>query len=69
MSLKRAHPNLNIWKEDLVGNQSTPRWYNDLRNQIERVMAKRARDNGDKLVEKSEPIGRNLLKKNMHCST
>ncbi len=61
--LKTSHLRLPLWQENLVitENSSVPQWYNTLRGNISRIVTNRVIQSGEKLQNKSEPIGRNLL--------
>lgn len=62
-SLKTMFPNLSIWNveaNNAYGN-GAPKWYLSIRNIMVRTMVNRVIQEGKKLQEKSEPIGRNLL--------
>ena len=63
--LKRNHPALSLWQQDLVPTgakgETIPRWYRTVRDNASRIVCNRVIQNGEKLQNKSEPIGRNLL--------
>ncbi len=67
--LKQRHPRLALWQENLVvtDNSSVPQWYNTLRGNISRIVTNRVIQSGEKLQNKSEPIGRNLLIQMTHA--
>ncbi len=56
--------NLLLWTVDVIASTSTnsPRWYSDFRNVVERKMMKRCTNEGNKLIAKSEPMERYMLK-------
>jgi hypothetical protein len=44
-------------------NGSAPKWYLNIRNRIQRTIMDKVIQEGGKLQDKSEPIGRNLTYK------
>ena len=56
----------SLWTQDLVSitnrSENVPKWYRTIRDNAKRTISHRVFENGEKLQNKSEPIGRNLLK-------
>ncbi len=59
-SLKKQFPTLVLWHLD-TNRDGVPRWYISIRKYIVSTVMQRFIEEGTKLQEKSEPIGRNLL--------
>ena len=59
---KQKYTTLGIWNEDVImnSNGSAPKWYLNIRNRIQRTIMDKVIQEGGKLQDKSEPIGRNL---------
>jgi hypothetical protein len=74
--LSRKYPHLPLFREDKEWNTrlnaSIPKWYSDMRSYLEKRLIRDVQEKGEKLQDKSLPIGpemttkigRILLKKN-----
>jgi hypothetical protein len=64
--LKQNFPDLERWNQDLVASgtrgDTVPRWYRTIRDNVSRKVCNRIIEEGGKIQNKSEPIGRDLLR-------
>jgi hypothetical protein len=68
-SIRDRYPQLQLWTQTQVPNANgfAPKWYVNVRRKILRTKVSKCVADGDKLQEKSEPIGRSLVAEIAKC--